>query len=145
MAKIVVGCVARRNPDGSFLPARPIVREVAGEADADLTADYLPLDQVARMFLGPCQDHFAEKNKKEREIEMNKQRRKHLKELHERFTALCDELEEVRDDEQEALESIPECFEGTERYEESETAIESLDEVLDAIRDALDTLEEVAE
>lgn len=76
---------------------------------------------------------------------MNKQRRKHLKELHERFSALCDELEEVRDDEQDALESIPECFAETELYEESETALETLDEILEAIRDALDTLEEVAE
>lgn len=59
---------------------------------------------------------------------MNKQRRKQIEKLEEQFQALIQELEEILNDEQEYLDSIPENLQGGERYSNSENAIAELEE-----------------
>ena len=48
MARVQVGFVADRTPDGNFLPPRPIYREIPDEiVEKD---EYLPLDDLAKVF-----------------------------------------------------------------------------------------------
>ena len=48
----------------------------------------------------------------------------------------------ARDDEQDALDSMPENLEWSDRYEKMETAVEKLDEALDLIGDASERIAE---
>lgn len=76
---------------------------------------------------------------------MNKDRRQQIRDLGPRITevtrtlaALKDDVEQVRDEESEYLESLPENFKQAERGQIAEAAVASLDEALTAI-DAVDT------
>ncbi len=60
MARVQVGIFAERDADGNFFPAVPIYREVAGEEDADLTDEYLPLDAFAQIVTPLCKKYFEE-------------------------------------------------------------------------------------
>lgn len=51
-------------------------------------------------------------------------------------------LEELRDEEQEALDNMPENLEGTERYESIENALELLESAYENLDNAVCTLEE---
>ena len=81
---------------------------------------------------------------------MNKLRRKHIDNLMDRIAGLQDtmaelleELEGIRDDEQEAFENIPESLEGSARYEAAEEAVEYLDSAYDDFESAKDGLDDV--
>lgn len=54
-----------------------------------------------------------------------------------------DVLEEVRDEEQEAFDNLPEGLQYSERGEMMEEAIDSLDEVVDYLDDVIPSLEDV--
>lgn len=56
MPYIQVGVIALRTPDGEFLPAQPIYRDIPEPPPGK---DYIPADELA--------DIFAEKFKKHRE------------------------------------------------------------------------------
>ena len=65
---------------------------------------------------------------------MNKERRNKIDKAIEEVNRLQDALEglqqiveEIRDEEQEYLENIPENLQGSERYETAESAVESLE------------------
>lgn len=90
---------------------------------------------------------------------MNKERRERISTV---FDEICDvrsRLEELRsvigdiqDEEQEALDCIPENLQGSERYEKGEEAVENLDDagltlddVLVSIEEALDSLDSAME
>lgn len=73
---------------------------------------------------------------------MNKQRRTRLLTLHARFSALCDELEPICEEEQTAADALTEYFE-TVQADDAQSMAEALFEVLDALREALDTLNEL--
>lgn len=64
---------------------------------------------------------------------MNKPRRKALADIAERIESLREELETLRDEEQEYLDNMPENFQGSERYEQAEAAVDALDSALGSL------------
>lgn len=74
---------------------------------------------------------------------MNNQRRKRLKEavdLIERATAV---IEEIKDEEQEALENLPENLQESERAENMQECVDLLEEIQSDLEDKVAELEEV--
>lgn len=76
---------------------------------------------------------------------MNRERRKTLAELTTRvdsaiedLTALKGEIEDVRDEEQEYLDNMPESLQEGDRAMAAQAAIDSLEEAIDAIEEATD-------
>lgn len=72
---------------------------------------------------------------------MNRERRKTLTVFYEELSALRDKLEEVRDDEQNAFDSLPEAFHDGERGEKMQTAITEMEAAMDLIEEIQDNLE----
>lgn len=71
---------------------------------------------------------------------MNNDRRKRIEKVQEQIEGLLAEIEELRDEEQEALENLPESLQETERGERMQTAVDALDEAytnLDSVNDSL--------
>ena len=73
---------------------------------------------------------------------MNNQRRKilletvaRLEELQEAISDIRDEIETVRDGEQDTFDSLPEGLQGTARGEEMESNVDNLNEVIDALEE----------
>ena len=75
---------------------------------------------------------------------MNKTRRKELLEIIKLLSevqdkddlyAVINELESIKDDEQDYYDNIPENLQSSQRAEDSEAAIENLDEALDMLND----------
>lgn len=62
---------------------------------------------------------------------MNKDRR-------ERLEAILAEIEEIRDEEEEAFNSLPESLQGGAKGEAMESAIEALGEAVDAVTTAME-------
>lgn len=73
---------------------------------------------------------------------MNKQRRKQLEEIIGRLEVAVSDLELIRDEEDEYRDSIPENLQGSEKYENSESASYSMDEAIDSINSAIDSIHE---
>ena len=73
---------------------------------------------------------------------MNKVRRKELQNLFDIISAAQEQLEALRDEEDDYKENIPENLQGSERYEIAEAAVDALDSALDSLQDALDSIEE---
>lgn len=78
---------------------------------------------------------------------MNAVRRKEISRVLRRLTELTEDLsdilgdiENIRDEESEALENIPESLQETERYDQSEAAAENLEEAYDIFSDMRDSL-----
>lgn len=76
---------------------------------------------------------------------MNAARRKKLEALNLRLqelvgqaTTLRDELEELRDEEQEYYDAMPESLQGGDKGTKAEAAIASMEEVLDALSEFAD-------
>ena len=76
---------------------------------------------------------------------MNKQRRKEISDLIERFESLCGDVESILEEEEEYRDNIPENLQGSERYERAEeacdnisSALDSLDEVIEYLGNALE-------
>lgn len=76
---------------------------------------------------------------------MNKIRRKALQEIHDKLTDLSAELEALKDEEDEYRENMPENLQGSERYEQSESASYSIDEAMENITTACDCIESAME
>ena len=66
---------------------------------------------------------------------MNKPRRKALESILCRLMDIAEELEAVREEEQEAFDNMPESLQYSERGEQMEAAIEALEEAYEAISD----------
>ena len=73
---------------------------------------------------------------------MNKVRRKQLADIRAKIEELQDLLEEVRDEEQEAFDNLPESLQSSERGQAMENAIYYMDEAAGQLADAYDSLEE---
>ena len=73
---------------------------------------------------------------------MNNPRRKALEAIHETLTELRDQLEALKDEEQEFADNMPENMQGGERHEAAEAAVSSMDAIC-SIESAADTIEEV--
>lgn len=75
---------------------------------------------------------------------MNNNRRKEIKKIIEQLKELQSRIEDVRDDEQDSLDNIPESLQESERYETSEAALENLDVSVDTIEELINILSESA-
>lgn len=69
---------------------------------------------------------------------MNRDRRRRLRAVIERASELQEQLNAIAEDEQEALDNMPESLQETERYS-------SMEENVEAITDAMDSLGEIIE
>lgn len=76
---------------------------------------------------------------------MNKIRRKALQEIYDKFSDLREELETIKDEEDESRENMPENLQGSERYEQSETASGNIDEAMEYLSSACDSIESAME
>lgn len=76
---------------------------------------------------------------------MNKIRRKALQEIFDKLSALSDELESIKEEEDESRENMPENLQGSERYEQSETASGNTDEAMEYLSSACDSIESAME
>lgn len=62
MGKFVqIGTAAVRSPEGEFLPAEPIYRELPSETDQ--SAEYIPGDVLFDLFADKCQNYIKEAKK----------------------------------------------------------------------------------
>lgn len=76
---------------------------------------------------------------------MNKQRRKTINEIYDKLAELRDLLEEVKCEEEDYRDNMPENLQNSERYEIAEEACDNLDSALSSLEEALDYVESAAE
>lgn len=74
---------------------------------------------------------------------MNKVRRKRISDAIEKLEKIMAEFEDIRDDEQDCFDNLPESLQYSERGETMEEAVDVLDTVLDNINDAIDAAREL--
>lgn len=74
---------------------------------------------------------------------MNKARRTILIKVCDSLMDLQEEVSAVRDEEEEAMENMPESLKGSERYEQMEEAVGVLDEANDLFDELMDKLQEI--
>ena len=75
---------------------------------------------------------------------MNKARRKQLSDIRAKIEELQDLLEEVRTDEQDAFDNLPESIASSERGQAMEDAVQNMDDAIGWLEEALGCLEEAA-
>lgn len=73
---------------------------------------------------------------------MNKERRNALKNAMSYLDKAIEIITDVRDEEQDSMDNMPENLQGGERYETMEMAVESLEEAIDKIEEAKDSVDE---
>ena len=73
---------------------------------------------------------------------MNKDRRKRILAISLRVEQLMQDLEEIKDEEQESLDNMPENLQESQRYYSMSEAIDYLDAAYDGINDVLYNLNE---
>ena len=76
---------------------------------------------------------------------MNKQRRARIQEVVDQISVLCQELEELRDEEQEYMDNMPENLQCSEKYEIAEEAVDNLDSTIGSLEEAIDYANEASE
>ena len=69
---------------------------------------------------------------------MNKQRRARIEEIVNQIGVLLYDLEEIRDEEQEYMDNMPENLQGSEKYEIAEEVVSNLESAIDSLNDAVD-------
>lgn len=74
---------------------------------------------------------------------MNKTQRKNIERLFDRLSEINEELEYIKNEEEEKMDNLPENLQNSVKYEEFETAVEALDDALNSITEACDKLEEL--
>lgn len=74
---------------------------------------------------------------------MNKERRKRLEDLMGQLSTIKDEIEELRDAEQDAFDNLPESLQAGERGEQMEGNAEILDDVADLLAQIDESLNEI--
>jgi len=76
---------------------------------------------------------------------MNNTRRKAIKAIMDRLQDLMDDIEALKDEEQEAYDNLPESIQNSERGEAMDSAIYNLDDAAENVQLVLDALEEAME
>lgn len=76
---------------------------------------------------------------------MNKQRRKEIRDIASQLEVLMERIEAIKEEEEEAFESLPESIQYSERGEQMEEYTMSLDQAVSDIDLVRDTLLEIAE
>ncbi len=74
---------------------------------------------------------------------MNSNRRKQIEKIFEKLSELSEQIEAIKDDEQEAFDNIPESLKDGERAQESEASIDLLDEAMESCDSAMNLLSEI--
>lgn len=74
---------------------------------------------------------------------MNKARRKQLEKVVEVLTAQMEELETIKDEEQEAFDNLPEGIQCTDRGETMEENVDELDSIITDLENVIDSINEV--
>lgn len=74
---------------------------------------------------------------------MNKSRRNRIKQVIAQLETCTNDLEAVRDEEDETRENTPENLQGGEAYCESEASSDRIEDALSDIQSAVSTLEEI--
>ena len=72
---------------------------------------------------------------------MNAVRRDRARTVIDRLRDISISIEAILDDEQDALDNMPENLEGSERYSKMEDAVDSLASAMDCVVDAIDELD----
>ena len=76
---------------------------------------------------------------------MNKSRRAKINKLLEELEYINSEIESIKCDEQDAYDNLPESIQGSDRGQQMEEYVDSLDEAWESMQSAIDTLTEIAE
>ena len=74
---------------------------------------------------------------------MNKERRKRIEKAIETLNEVQNELEDIKAEEEDYFDNIPENMQSGEKAEISEAAIDSLEEAISAVEEAYNSLEEI--
>lgn len=69
---------------------------------------------------------------------MNKQRRAAIQEISDQLGSLYFALEELKDEEQEYIENMPENLRNSERHDTAEQAVSYLEDAISSISEAVD-------
>ena len=75
---------------------------------------------------------------------MNKVRRTQIQRVSDSISNIIAEIETIRDEEDEARESMPENLVGSERQETSEVASDTLQDTIDLLEEAVERLSEIS-
>ncbi len=75
---------------------------------------------------------------------MNKVRRTQIQRVSDWISNIIAEIETIRDEEDEARESMPENLVGSERYETSEVASDTLQDTIDLLEESVERLSEIS-
>ena len=76
---------------------------------------------------------------------MNSTRRKHLRDLIEKMEGIKSEIEEIRTEEEEYYNNMPEAFQDGDKGDRAQTVIEYLDEAMTAAGDVIENLTSATE
>lgn len=76
---------------------------------------------------------------------MNQARRKQLDEIIGKAQILIEKLEAIKEEEEEYRDNMPENLQGTEKYEKSESACDSMQEAIDYLEDVVTAIESAQE
>ena len=74
---------------------------------------------------------------------MNNKQRKQLKALSEQVEEIKQEVEMIRDDEQEKIDNLPDGLIGSSKEDEYQEAVDALEEVISSLEDVIDNFGEV--
>ena len=73
---------------------------------------------------------------------MNNKRRKELRRAIDMIETALDIVNQVKDEEEDSMYNYPEHLQGTETYENMETAVETMDDAISNIDDGISSLNE---
>lgn len=73
---------------------------------------------------------------------MNQQRRKQLQQAVENLNSILLDIEQLKDEEQEYFDNMPESLQGGDKGQAAETAISNMEEAVTFIEEAISQLEE---
>lgn len=76
---------------------------------------------------------------------MNKSRRKRIEKIAEQLAELQSELESVRDDEQDAFDSMPEGLQYSERGDAIQEFVDDMDDAIGDFENIIETLNDIVE
>lgn len=74
---------------------------------------------------------------------MNKKRKTEVTRIIGNLRQSLEDLEGVQGDEESALDNIPENLQGSQRYEDTEEALERIDDAVSSVQDAIENLENI--
>ena len=74
---------------------------------------------------------------------MNKKQRKNIERLFDRLSEINEELEYIKNEEEEKMDNLPKNLQNSVKYEEFEAVVEALDDALTSITEACEKLEEL--